>query len=74
MIYLLDVKKCNSNSAKKNKSKKAIFYFKDVFYPLSSLLNLVSLALLNNSKIFYNNKNKITYNICIKKILTQAKK
>lgn len=51
-----------------------IFYLKNVFFMPSSLSNLVSLVLLNNEKIFYNNKNITLYNINTKKILAQAKK
>lgn len=33
----------------------------------------MSLALLNNYKIFYNNKNEILYNLKTKKVLAQVK-
>lgn len=51
-----------------------IFDFKDLFFLSSSLSNFVSLALLNNSRIYHNNKNKTLYNVNTKKVLVQAKK
>lgn len=53
----------------KNRLKKIVFDFKNIFLLLNSLSNLVSLGLLSNNKIYHNNKNKILYNIDIKKIL-----
>lgn len=60
--------------SQKNGLKKVILNLKDVFYFPSSPSNLISLALLNNSGIFYNNENETLYNIYIKKVLAKAKK
>lgn len=45
-----------------------------MFYFSNSSLNLISLALLNNNKIFNDNENETLYNVYTKKILAQAKK
>lgn len=53
----------------KNKTKGFILNPRNVNYFLSKLYNFISFKLLNNSKIFYNNKNKILYQFESKKIL-----
>lgn len=45
----------------------------NVYYFPNSLCNLISLRLLNNSNIYYNNKYKSLYLINLRKILTQVK-
>lgn len=50
-----------------------IFNFKNIFLIPNSPYNLVSLVLLNNYNIFYDNKNKVLYNLKIKEIFTQIK-
>lgn len=44
-----------------------------MYYLPNSLCNLVSLGLLNNSSIFYNNKYKNFHQITPKKVLAQVK-
>ena len=51
-----------------------IFNFQNVYYLPNSSCNLVSLGLLNNSGIFYNNKLKNLYQITSKRGLAQAKR
>ena len=46
---------------KKDGSKKVILNFQNVFYLLNSLLNLISLGLLNDTNIYHVNKNQILY-------------
>lgn len=46
-----------------------IFDLKEVFFTPNSLSNLVSLISPNNGKIFYNNKNKIFYDVDTKEVL-----
>lgn len=70
---LLDRKKIRLCFALENDSKKLVFNFHYIFYLQNSLYNLVSLTYLNNSNIFYNNKNKILYYCKTRKILAQAK-
>lgn len=57
----------------KDNSKGLILNLQNVYYLPNSLCNLVSLRLLNNNSIFYNNKHKNLYQITSKKILAQAK-
>lgn len=59
--------------SQKNSTKEMVLNLKDVFFLLSSLCNLISLALLNNNRICHNNKNKILYNLKTKDMLTQAR-
>lgn len=66
---LQSCKKIHFCITSKNKSQRIIIDFKVVFLLLSSLSNLISLTLLNNSRIYYNNKNEILYNINTKNIL-----
>lgn len=70
---LLGRKKIQLQLSLKDSSKSFILNLQNVYYLLSSQCNLVSLKLLNNSKIFYYNKNKILYQLESKKILAQAK-
>lgn len=58
----------------KNKTKGFILNQGNVKYFLSNLCNLISFKLLNNSKIFYNNKNKTLYQFENKKNLSLNKK
>lgn len=51
-----------------------IFNFKDIFFLPNSPSNLVSLTLFNNPNFFYNNKNKILYNLRAKKVLISLSK
>lgn len=60
--------------SQKNSTEGVILNLKDVFFLPSSPCNLVSLALLNNHKIFYNNKNETFYDLETKEVLTQAKR
>lgn len=48
--------------ALKNSIKGLVLTLANIFYLLYSLLNLISLGLLNNVRIFYHNKNQILYN------------
>lgn len=48
--------------AKEDNSKRLIFNIENIFYFPNSLFNLVSLRLLNDAGIYYNNKNQILYN------------
>lgn len=50
-------------------SEEIIFDFQEIFFLPSSLLNLVSFALLNNHGIFYGNENKTLYNVHSKEVL-----
>lgn len=64
----------NRLSRQRDRSKNIILNLKNVFLLLSSLSNFIRLALLNNIEIFYNNKNKILYNINTKEVLAYNKK
>ena len=55
-------------------SKGLILNLQNVYYLPNSPGNLVSLGLLNNSGIFYNNKLKNLYQITSKRVLAQAKR
>lgn len=73
-IKCLPVEKAyNLVLAKKNGIKNIILDFNDVFFLSNSLCNLINLILLNNHKIFYNNKNKTLYDLDTKEVLTQVK-
>lgn len=63
-----DWKKVQLCLSQKDDTKRIILNLKDVFFLLSSPCNFVSLALLNNYKIFYDNKNKTLYNLKTKKV------
>lgn len=56
-----------------NNLKGLIFNFQNIYYLANNFCNLVSLKLMNNSNIFYNNKLKNLYQIISKKVLIQAK-
>lgn len=58
---LLRRKKIKFQLIFKDGSKKIILNLQNIYYFLSSLSNFISLKLLNNSGIIYNNKNKILY-------------
>lgn len=58
--------------ALKNGFKSLILNFSNTFYLSNSPCNLLSFELLNNSGIYYNNKNKIVYKIYIRQIFAQA--
>lgn len=66
-------RKIQLNLSQKDKTKGVILNFKNVFFLLSSLCNLISLTLLNNHKIFYNHKNKTLYDLETKEMLAQVK-
>ena len=55
-------------------SEGLILNFQNVYYLPNSFYNLVSLGLLNNSGIFYNNKLENLYQITSKRVLAQAKR
>lgn len=46
-----------------NRSKKVLSTLNNVLYMSNSSYNLMSLEQINNSKIFYNNKNKTLYDV-----------
>lgn len=48
--------------SKKNGNKRLILNFQNILYLLNGFFNLVSLELLNNISIHYNNKNQTLYN------------
>lgn len=51
-----------------------ILNFKNVYYLSSSPSNLVSLALLNDHGIYYNNEKEKFYNESLRRILASAKR
>lgn len=51
--------------------KSLILNFQNVYYLPNSLCNLISLGLLNDNGIYYNNKCETLYHVKSKKILTQ---
>lgn len=53
-------------------SKGLILNLLNVYYFLYSLYNLVSLELLNNSRFYHNNKNKMLYKVKTRQILAQV--
>lgn len=53
---------------------RVILNLKNVYYLPSSLSNLVSLTLLNNHGIYYNNKKERLYEKSSRKILASAKR
>lgn len=55
--------------SQRDDTEEVIFNLKNIFFLLSSTYNLVSLALLYNHDIFYNNKNEIFYNLKTKEVL-----
>lgn len=57
-----------------NESEGRVFDFKNIFFLSSSLSNLISLTIFNNSRIYYNNKNKTLYNVNTKEVLVQTKR
>lgn len=57
-----------------NNKDKVILKLKNAYCPPSSPLNLVSLALLNNHRIYYNNKKEKFYEKFWRRILTLVKK
>ncbi len=59
--------------SQKDGTEGVILNLKDVFFLPSSPYNLVSLALLNNHKIFYDNENETLYDLETKEVLVQAK-
>ena len=60
--------------SQKDRSQGVILNLKDMFFLPRSPSNLVSLALLNNNGISYNNKNETLYDVDTKEVLAQAKK
>lgn len=58
----------------KNRHKKVILDLKNVFIISHSPFNLVSLGLLNNDRIFYDNENEILYDRITKKTLAYAER
>ena len=55
--------------SQKNRLENVIFNLKIFIFLLSNLSNLVSFILYFNIEVFYNNKNKIFYNINTKNML-----
>lgn len=55
--------------AQKNGSEGMVLDLKDIFLLPSSPSNLVSLALLNNGRIYHNNENETLYNVDTKEVL-----
>lgn len=66
---LLGCRKVCLHLSLKNNSKGLILNLQNVYYLPNNLCNLVSLRLLYNSKIYYNNKQKIWYHIKFEKVL-----
>ena len=65
-------RKVNLHFFLKDKSKRFILNLVDTFYLPNSLYNLISLAHLNNSGIFHNNKDENLYYIKTYQVLAQA--
>ncbi len=59
--------------SQKDGTEGVILNLKDVFFPPSSPCNLVSLALLNNHKIFHDNENETLHDLETKEVFAQAK-
>lgn len=57
----------------KDDNKRIILNLQDVYYFPSNACNLMSLRLLNNSKIYYNNQNKTLYQLRSNRLLAQAR-
>lgn len=57
----------------KDGNKGMILNLQNVYYLLTSSYNLVNLRLLNNNRIFYDNRNKTLYQLGNNKILAQAR-
>lgn len=55
----------------KDRTKDLIFNFQNIYYFLNNLCNLVSFGVLNDSRIYYDNKNKTLYQVKSKQILAQ---
>lgn len=55
-------------------SKEMILNLQNVYCFLSSLCNLMSFKLLNNNKIYYNNRNKTLYQLKSNRVLAQARR
>lgn len=53
----------------KNRYKRGILDYKDVFLFANNLSNLVSFGFFNHCNIFYENKNKRSYNKKVKEVL-----
>lgn len=56
--------------SQKNGTINVIFNLKNIFFLPNSPCNLVNLTLFNNNRIFYNDENKILYNLRTKEVLT----
>lgn len=57
-----------------NNFEELVFNFQNMYYLSNSLCNLVSLRLLNNSRIYYNNILETLYHIKSKKILVKIQR
>lgn len=66
---LIGQEKIQLKLALKNGFKSLIPNLSNIFYLPNSSYNLLSLRFLNNSSIYYDNKNEIFYKIYIKQIL-----
>lgn len=55
-------------------NNRAILIPKNIYYLFNSPSKFISLALLNNHEIYYNNKNKKLYKKFLRKIFTLAKR
>lgn len=60
--------------SQRDNTEGVILDLKVVFFLPNSSCNLVSLPLLNNYSIFYDNKNKTLYDLKIKEVLAQARR
>ena len=58
----------------KDRTEKMKLIFNNIFYLLNRLLNFLSLKLLNNFKIYHNNKDQILYDFYNVKTLICAKR
>lgn len=70
---LLNCDKVYFSLSLKNNSESLISSFQNIYYLLNSFYNLVSLKLLNNGRIYYNNKFKILYYVELKKVLAKKR-
>lgn len=73
--WSLEYEKIHFCFAQKKILEEMIFNLENIFLWVNSLSNLINVILLNNNKIYYNNKNAvILYNVNIREVLVQTKK
>lgn len=70
---LLSKRKIKIRLTLKDKIEELVLTLINIFYLSHSLLNFVSLSLLNNVKIYHYNKDQILYNLKREKILAFTK-